>query len=252
MRITLNLFSSVSAKDAVPFSVTQVAITLENLDQPPSTKILGEVKEDHQERKEKIPDQKIESLSFPSPPTSNLYDSHPNIDVVLEFLFTISNSTLIDASFDGLVESMSTDHNPDHIIKVFSMLDTRSLFFVGATSSKIKPIKDPKNKDVMVSTIFQRAGSAIQGQTWNTQQYKIRLQISLLICWWRKRKNRLCMPQITDVLLEIEEEKAIRSTSKTQKASVETIKRKSKFYNDEIALLTNTILEVRNKCKINT
>ncbi|CAI9282101.1 unnamed protein product [Lactuca saligna] len=220
MRITLNLFSSVSAKDAVPFSVTQVAITLENLDQPPSTKILGEVKEDHQERKEKIPNQKIESLSFPSPPTSNLYDSHPNIDVVLEFLFTISDSTLIDASFDGLVESMSTDHNPDHIIKVFSILDTRSLFFVGATCS-----------------FFQK------GQTRNTQQYKIRLQISLLICWWRKRKNRLCMPQITDVLLEIEEEKAIRSTSKTQKASVEAIKRKSKFYNDEIALLTNTILE---------
>lgn len=52
------------------------------------------------------------------------------------------------------------------------------------------------------------------------------------------------MPQITDALLEIEEENAIWSTSKTQKASVEAIKRKSKFYNDEIALLTNTILEV--------
>ncbi|CAH1433659.1 unnamed protein product [Lactuca virosa] len=56
----IKLILIVSTKDAVHlFHHTQVALTLENLDQPRSTKILGEVKEDHQERKEKIP---------PSPP----------------------------------------------------------------------------------------------------------------------------------------------------------------------------------------
>nr|KAJ0197001.1 hypothetical protein LSAT_V11C700345130 [Lactuca sativa] len=74
--------------------------------------------------------------------------------------------------------------SPDLTIKVFSMLDTRSVFCAAATcsffqkcaidplcyinielgtlESKIKPNKDPKTKDAMVSTIIQRAGSAIQ------------------------------------------------------------------------------------------
>ena len=50
------------------------------------------------------------------PPTDN-YDEL-NIDAVLEFLFTISDSALIDASFDGLVESRSID--PSSVIDYFS------------------------------------------------------------------------------------------------------------------------------------
>lgn len=45
------------------------------------------------------------------------------------------------------------------------------------------------------------------------------------------------MPKITDALLDIEEENAIYSISKTQKAFVEAIRRKSKSYNGEIYLL---------------
>ncbi|KAL7590455.1 hypothetical protein Lser_V15G37787 [Lactuca serriola] len=155
-------------------------------------------------------------------PRDDNYDQL-NINALFDSLFAVSDSALIDASFDGFVESRSTDshqndddfieraihlssvlleaakssarkrssvHNasvwpltPDLTIKVFSMLDTQSLFCAGATCSifkmcaidplsyininlgtlipKIKP-KINNNKDAMVSTMIQRVGSALQ------------------------------------------------------------------------------------------
>ncbi|XP_052622440.1 F-box protein SKIP17-like, partial [Lactuca sativa] len=101
-----------------------------------------------------------------------------NINALFESLFAVSDSALIDASFDGFIESRSTDshqndddfieraihlssvlveaakrsarkrssvHNasvwplsPDLTINVFSMLDTQSLFCAGATCSFFK------------------------------------------------------------------------------------------------------------------
>ncbi|KAL7593631.1 hypothetical protein Lser_V15G31675 [Lactuca serriola] len=89
--------------------------------------------------------------------------------------------------------------SPDLTIKVFSMLDTRSVFCAAATcsffqkcaidplcyinielgtlESKIKPNKDPKTKDAMVSTIIQRAGSAIHCLPFSLRLRSIKLDI---------------------------------------------------------------------------
>ncbi|KAL4572049.1 hypothetical protein LXL04_018818 [Taraxacum kok-saghyz] len=145
-----------------------------------------------------------------------------NIDALLESLFAVSDSGLIDASFDGLVESRSTDslqdeliqraihfgseileagkrsaskrssdHNasvwplsPDLTIKVFSMLDTPSvwsaastcLFFqkcakdplcytnidLAALVPKIRPKIIVPKINARVSTMIEHAGNALQ------------------------------------------------------------------------------------------
>lgn len=53
------------------------------------------------------------------------------------------------------------------------------------------------------------------------------------------------MQQLTDALLAIEEERAIWST--TEKASVETIEKKSNSFKAEIAVLTDTLSKVMVK-----
>ncbi|CAI9297259.1 unnamed protein product [Lactuca saligna] len=115
-------------------------------------------------------------------------DSHQNDDDFIERAIHLS-SVLLEAAKRS-ARKRSSVHNasvwpltPDLTIKVFSMLDTQSLFCAGATCSffkmctidplsyininlgtlipKIKP-KINNNKDAMVSTMIQRVGSALQ------------------------------------------------------------------------------------------
>lgn len=113
------------------------------------------------------------------------------------------------------------------------------------SESLVQEAEELSEKLVFSNSELERLEEMVSSLRANLEEAALQNQnADTSICKLMEEKEEMAM-QLTDALLAIEEERAIWST--TQKASIEAIESKSKSHNTEIALLTNTISEVRNE-----